>query len=237
MIELLSRDYGLTVPLQPTQSDPIDLRLINFLDSFHSRSWADPFIRPTRSGEEDERIPLDLGGLNQNGVCVCEWSARGVPNVPKLPPGAVINAQRKLDASPKRILHRGLEGLRRTERGLEAVGLPAVLDKRRLAVVVSVMIGLYARPHAVCVALNGFLDTQNMPANSVSSAQPDAKTVETLLPFNLDLTVSQQAARRGVALPFARQEDKAEYRGGAIDYAPDVGDDFDDDDPDEDLEV
>ncbi|KIY72796.1 hypothetical protein CYLTODRAFT_449537 [Cylindrobasidium torrendii FP15055 ss-10] len=57
------------------------------------------------------------------------------------------------------------------------------------------------------------------------------------LPFNLNLTASQQEARAQVPLPFAH-DGKPKGNGtptGVILYDPDSGDDIDDDDPDEDL--
>jgi len=53
------------------------------------------------------------------------------------------------------------------------------------------------------------------------------------LSFNLSLTDAQQQARSAVPLPYAHSGEGA----GGILYEPDSGDDVDDDDPDEDLEI
>lgn len=57
------------------------------------------------------------------------------------------------------------------------------------------------------------------------------KVAEPLLPFNLSLTDSQKSAREAVVLPYLPRED------GTVDYTPDEGDNMDEDDPDEDLEI
>lgn len=74
------------------------------------------------------------------------------------------------------------------------------------------------------------------PLSSVASSAPAAKAPTTKandapLPFNLSLTDNQRTAREGVILPYLPKED------GSVDYIPDQRDDFDDDDPDEDLEI
>lgn len=95
-------------------------------------------------------------------------------------------------------------------------------------------------PRGLAVGLALTLDrhAQNVQDSQTRGGTPSAKNVDAApLPFNLSLTEAQHAAREDVALPFTRQEDRAEYRGGAINYDPDVGDDMDDDDPDEDLEA
>lgn len=57
-----------------------------------------------------------------------------------------------------------------------------------------------------------------------------SKPVEPPLPFNLSLTESQKLAREDVVLPYLPKE-------AGVEYVPDAGDDLDDDDPDEDLEI
>ncbi|GEM06639.1 hypothetical protein Rt10032_c02g0656 [Rhodotorula toruloides] len=88
------------------------------------------------------------------------------------------------------------------------------------------------------------------PPSSSSSAAPDSSAP---LPFSLSLTPSQRLARSLVSNPFAGA-DKPIYGesgyaapvlpgtataavGGGIEYTPDRGDDWDDEDPDEDLEL
>lgn len=75
---------------------------------------------------------------------------------------------------------------------------------------------------------------QAIPLPDAVAASASAKAVEPLLPFNLSLTDAQKAAREEVVLPYLPKEDG---QGGGIEYAPDAGDDMDDDDPDEDLEL
>ncbi|ORY88749.1 hypothetical protein BCR35DRAFT_350687 [Leucosporidium creatinivorum] len=223
LLETLSSNYGLSIPLHPTQSNPLDLRLTFFLESFTSRSWGDPFTRPKSSTEEDERVPLDLGGRESGdgGGCVVEWSVRGVSNVPTLPAGAVVG--RKPEQT-KRILSRGLEGLRRTASGVEPASLEQVLDKRKMS---SVTLPLPTP--------SGTPTTSTAPITAPSRPSVDPNPTS-LLPFNLSLTTSQAAARETVPLPFVPTGGVV-VPGGGIDYSPDGGDDMDDDDPDEDLEV
>ncbi|KAF8922492.1 hypothetical protein CPB85DRAFT_1450478 [Mucidula mucida] len=58
------------------------------------------------------------------------------------------------------------------------------------------------------------------------------------LSFNLNLTTSQQEARAQVPLPYAHEGKTTEQQiPAAILYDPDSGDDIDDDDPDEDLDI
>jgi len=97
-----------------------------------------------------------------------------------------------------------------------------------------------------------------MPAAPTSSpSAPSAHTdPSSLLPFNLALTDAQKVAREAVVLPYLPKElggfgdkDRAIYgeqghvptyagpAGGGVVYTPDEGDDMDEDDPDEDLEV
>jgi len=77
--------------------------------------------------------------------------------------------------------------------------------------------------------------SQTMPA----TAEPSHG-----LPFNVDLTADQQAARSRVPLPYLHQtagkhfEDSQNSQlGGQILYDPDSADDLDDEDPDEDLDL
>ena len=81
---------------------------------------------------------------------------------------------------------------------------------------------------------------QNLPATFTSTPTTTSKPTDPPLPFNLSLTDSQKAAREEVVLPYLPREDgqvPGLVAGGGIEYVPDEGDDMDDDDPDEDLEV
>ncbi|PPR06897.1 hypothetical protein CVT24_011587 [Panaeolus cyanescens] len=59
------------------------------------------------------------------------------------------------------------------------------------------------------------------------------------LPFNLNLTTSQQESRAQVPLPYVHEGQSLPQPdiSGAIFYDPDSADDIDDDDPDEDLDI
>eukprot|EP00043_Microstomoeca_roanoka_P002669 m.39687 g.39687 ORF g.39687 m.39687 type:complete len:312 (-) comp11639_c0_seq2:302-1237(-) len=60
------------------------------------------------------------------------------------------------------------------------------------------------------------------------------------LTFNLRLTEEEKAVRAKTALPYAKshEEKQSVLKGsGAIYYEPDEGDDFDDEDPDDDLDI
>lgn len=67
------------------------------------------------------------------------------------------------------------------------------------------------------------------PARSETGTDPAAN-----LPFNLSLTDDQRQAKNQVVLPYLKTE---EHPGGTIFYEPDSGDDYDDEDPDEDLDI
>ncbi|EJD50765.1 hypothetical protein AURDEDRAFT_143210 [Auricularia subglabra TFB-10046 SS5] len=57
------------------------------------------------------------------------------------------------------------------------------------------------------------------------------------LSFNLSLTEEQQSARSRVALPYAHTSHSQPVPTGDIIYDPDSADDFDDEDPDDDLDL
>ncbi|KZO95601.1 hypothetical protein CALVIDRAFT_599037 [Calocera viscosa TUFC12733] len=77
--------------------------------------------------------------------------------------------------------------------------------------------------------VNGLLRTGQVQASTATS-DPTAD-----LPFNLALTPAQSAARASVPLPYAHAGKPPPQ--GEIIYEPDSGDDVDDDDPDEDLDI
>ncbi|KAM0788160.1 hypothetical protein ACM66B_001322 [Microbotryomycetes sp. NB124-2] len=224
LIESLSRDYGLSIPLDDDSDASLDVRLTSFLHSFASRSWADPLVVPTRHGEQDERIPLDLGGreADSQGRCVVEWSTRGV-NVSFVP-----SFIRKNDSGTKRIVNRGLEGLQRTHGGVEPVELSLAVDRKKMRLVDICKLSS-AAPSAG--------PTATTTTTTTSESKQGNSSGESLLPFNLSLTDAQHSAREGVALPFTPREDGGMYKGGAITYQAESEDDIDDEDPDEDLEI
>lgn len=145
LLELFSREYGLSIPLASSTSsnpvEPLDLRLNAFLDSFESRAWGNPFLRPTTSSTEDERIPLDLLGEDGQGRegCVVEWSGRGIsfPSVNTRGGGGSATTAVKR-GEVKKVMSRGLEGMRWDhEQGrVRACELSEVLRKERMARVV-----------------------------------------------------------------------------------------------------
>lgn len=58
-----------------------------------------------------------------------------------------------------------------------------------------------------------------------------------LLPFNLTLTSEQQNARSNVQLPYMKAQETSNAGQPQIFYEPDDADDFDDEDPDADLDL
>ncbi|GAA5852619.1 hypothetical protein JCM8547_002567 [Rhodosporidiobolus lusitaniae] len=121
-VELLSREYGLSIPRPSSSpsgadeenSEP-DLRLGLFLASLAQRAQGDPLVKPHKAEDEDERVPLDaLGGsfsslsresgqagrpnhaaFGSRGGCVLEWAARGVEVLLPLGAGAAALAREK----------------------------------------------------------------------------------------------------------------------------------------------
>ncbi|KAL1915933.1 uncharacterized protein VTP21DRAFT_6321 [Calcarisporiella thermophila] len=69
----------------------------------------------------------------------------------------------------------------------------------------------------------------------VKENQPDP-TLE-LTTFNLSLTEEQKRAKNQVVLPYTKAQQQGELSGGTIFYEPDAEDDFDDEDPDDDLDI
>ncbi|KAI9310471.1 Elongator complex protein 5 [Dichotomocladium elegans] len=70
-------------------------------------------------------------------------------------------------------------------------------------------------------------------------AVPQQSDPMTNLSFNLSLTDDQRRAKDNVVLPYmnVQQQDHTQHSTGTIYYEPDAGDDFDDEDPDEDLDI
>lgn len=209
LLELLSREYGLSIPLDSFA--PLDIRLYSFLASFASRSWGDPFIRPESSKEDDERVPLDMGGKLGCGFVV-EWSCRGLAVPGEAPKRGEV----------KKLVLRGVEAARRTLAGLESGALKDVLQPEKM----SRHVGFFFSSSSSL----GLTDKGGYQIFTEHNIPAVHKPLEPLLPFNLSLTDSQRAAREEVILPYLPRE-------AEIAYAPDEGDDMDDDDPDEDLEL
>ncbi len=55
--------------------------------------------------------------------------------------------------------------------------------------------------------------------------------------FNLSLTEEQKQARSNVVLPYMKAQVSTMGTGGTIFYEPDAADDYDDEDPDADLDI
>ncbi|KAK4048607.1 hypothetical protein OIO90_005777 [Microbotryomycetes sp. JL221] len=233
--ELLARDYGVTIPVDNKVGE-LDVKLTSFLRSFSSRSWGDPFVAPTRHGDQDERVPLDLGGREDesSGKCVVEWSTRGIASISV----NVRNSDSQHNPT-RRVVNRGLEGLRRTKQGVRAASLAEVLDERRMRLVDFAK--LVSDGSAATAATFAQTSSSAPTAGAGARAQPGysskVEAKDGVLPFNLSLTDAQHLAREDVALPFKPREDGGMYRGGAISYQAEPEDDIDDEDPDEDLEI
>ena len=68
--------------------------------------------------------------------------------------------------------------------------------------------------------------------------QPQQPDPTANLSFNLSLTDNQRRAKDKVELPYMKiQEQQQQSNSGVIYYEPDAGDDFDDEDPDDDLDI
>ncbi|GAA5943550.1 hypothetical protein JCM1841_003365 [Sporobolomyces salmonicolor] len=259
LLEVLSRDYGLSLPSPLSLEDEVDLRLPQFLARLEARGVGDPFRRPERAEEEDERIPLDgLGqgsGAGREGCAVLGWTARGL----QLPGSGAGGKRAAAPGEVRKVVSWGYEGLRRSEAGdgVREVRLGEVLDPVRMGKV---------RGGAEAVPSPQPTDT---PSSSSSARPPfvppslppfssTPTTATAPLPFSLSLTPSQLLARSRVANPFegankpifgeagysgpteADVAARAQQRGGGgltVEYTPDRGDDWDDEDPDEDLEI
>ncbi|KAH8835805.1 hypothetical protein DL96DRAFT_1702767 [Flagelloscypha sp. PMI_526] len=108
--------------------------------------------------------------------------------------------------------------------------------------------GVSSRKRTLERELYGFLESLNgiCDINLLPSLQTLFKSIPTIeqqvsheqgpsTSFNLNLTDSQQQARANVPLPYAHQN--AQDVGGTIYYEYSDGDDYDADDPDEDLDI
>ncbi|KAI8137104.1 Elongator complex protein 5 [Fennellomyces sp. T-0311] len=73
----------------------------------------------------------------------------------------------------------------------------------------------------------------SMDMDELQPQQPDPTAN---LSFNLSLTDNQRRAKDNVELPYMKVQQQ-QSGGGNIYYEPDAGDDFDDEDPDDDLDI
>jgi hypothetical protein len=82
-------------------------------------------------------------------------------------------------------------------------------------------------------SLKAFLAQDSKDAETVS---PQTQ-VEALATFSVSLTSEQELSRSKVALPYMRAQNAKTKQAMQITYVPDEADDFDDEDPDADLEI
>ncbi|KAI7864436.1 hypothetical protein BDF14DRAFT_1184817 [Spinellus fusiger] len=98
----------------------------------------------------------------------------------------------------------------------------------------------YHYSHGRIVAVSSFssslvtdLDTHD--TTTASTADPPAHLMSQLS-FNVGLTDQQRKTKEGLILPYTTPVTPLSHKG-AIFYEPDAGDDFDDEDPDDDLDI
>lgn len=88
--------------------------------------------------------------------------------------------------------------------------------------------------------LTGITETENQPEEMEVDNQPDPTAN---LSFNLSLTDEQRKAKENLVLPHYKAQqlevgiEEQKKQGGLIYYDPDAADDFDDEDPDDDLDI
>ncbi|BGP23611.1 hypothetical protein JCM10295v2_002512 [Rhodotorula toruloides] len=210
--------------------------------------------RRASGGEGRREGSQGLGG----GGCVVEYEVRGLepPSTGAKERKPAPRTASSAATASKKLVRWGLVGARarefRAENGsadvqVEECAVGEVLDRRRMGVRAGV--GRAASTPPVPAPSTSSTPAPPPPSSS-SSAAPDSSAP---LPFSLSLTPSQRLARSLVSNPFAGA-DKPIYGesgyaapvlpgtataavGGGIEYTPDRGDDWDDEDPDEDLEL
>jgi len=128
----LSVRFSLCLPSTLSPSDSPDLRTTEFLARLRERGVGDPFRRPERSDEDDERIALDALGSG-DGKAVLGWNCRGVTvgKVSRISAGAGAMGP----GGEKKVVTWGFEGLRRKNDDgfeVEEVELGAVLEPRKM---------------------------------------------------------------------------------------------------------
>ncbi|GAA5982059.1 hypothetical protein JCM5350_000631 [Sporobolomyces pararoseus] len=236
----LSTRFSLSLPSTLSPSETIDLRTSEFLARLRERGVGDPFRRPERSDEEDERIALDALG-NGEGKAVLGWNCRGV-TVGKI--SRIVGAGSG-GAAEKKVVTWGFEGVRKRNEEkfeVEEVELGMVLEPRKMS-----KVGDESSSSTPLTSPNPSGPSPARPNPSSSSTTPTA------LPFSLSLTASQLAARSQVANPYEgsnkpifgeagytgqMDEQPGTNRGGLrVEYTADRGDDLDEEEPDEDLEI
>lgn len=88
--------------------------------------------------------------------------------------------------------------------------------------------------------LTGVVEVENQPEEMQVDNQPDPAAN---LSFNLSLTDEQRKAKENLVLPYYKAQqlevnvEEQKKQGGLIYYDPDAADDFDDEDPDDDLDI
>ncbi|GAA6019216.1 hypothetical protein JCM11491_001420 [Sporobolomyces phaffii] len=247
----LSTRFSLALPTTALPDDAPDLRTTEFLARVRERGVGDPFRRPERSDEPDERIALDALA-HGDGRAVLGWHCRGVT----VGGGKVsrVTAAGGGGGGEKKVVTSGFAGLKRKgdDGGfdVEEVELGAVLDPRKMARARDDMTNLtpVTAPDPTSsvapASAGGARPAPPPPSSSTASAAS--------LPFSLKLTPSQLAARALVANPYAGSDqpifgeagytgrrDEPPARGGGlrVEYTADRGDDLDEEEPDEDLEI
>ncbi|GAA5938304.1 uncharacterized protein JCM15063_000696 [Sporobolomyces koalae] len=239
----LSIRYSLVLPSILSPHDDPDLRTTEFLTRLRERGVGDPFRRPERSDEEDERIALDNLG-NGDGKAVLGWNCRGVA-VGKVSRVGASNGPAS-GSQEKKVVTSGFEGVRRIHDNssqVEEVVLGAVLDPRKS--------GRRQEDALDSPALAS--SHASAPARPTVPASTGSSTAPTALPFSLSLTPSQLAARSLVSNPYeghnqpifgeagytGQMDDQAGRNSGGlkVEYTADRGDDLDEEEPDEDLEI
>lgn len=272
----LSTRFSLTLPSTSSLDETPDLRTTEFLTRLRERGVGDPFRRPERSDEDDERIALDVLEDGQ-GKAILGWNCRGV-TVGKVSRIATAGGGPAGAANEKKVVTWGFEGLvsrhdDQSQSRVEGVELGAVLAPRTLGKSRDeAIVGHRFRAHSASARAadaEPLLDDQSSSmgtAASASSASPSTRpsaaassTAPSALPFSLSLTPSQLAARSLVANPYEGSNKpifgEAGYTGrvdepaapGArstatggglrVEYTADRGDDLDEEEPDEDLEI
>ncbi|BGP46928.1 hypothetical protein JCM10450v2_002780 [Rhodotorula kratochvilovae] len=241
-LALLTREYAL--PPTAPGSEP-DARAHGLLARLAERAVGDPFVRPLGAEDEDERVPLGGGGGGA-GACVVEWTARGVEPSPS---GSGTGAGTGSAGADARAKERERAARGEVRRGVRwgmcgaRVAADGQASETELWEVVD--------PAEMRVRTGGEQSPlpSPLPSSSTSTSHPPPAPAPTALPFSLHPTTASQAlARASVPNPFARNDlpiyGEEGYvppilpgQGGGIEYTPDRGDDWDEEDPDGDLEL
>eukprot|EP00057_Strongylocentrotus_purpuratus_P004032 XP_003727877.1 PREDICTED: elongator complex protein 5 [Strongylocentrotus purpuratus] len=76
-----------------------------------------------------------------------------------------------------------------------------------------------------------------LPSTNTTSEREHQPDPTANLTFNLTLSESEKKARENVVLPFTKASNNSTTGSGQIFYEPDQADDYDDEDPDDDLDI